>query len=64
MSVKSILSFFRFLVWLLERAASSNEKHFESTNDTITKLIAKREEHATEISKAKAAAKKLKEFGI
>jgi chorismate mutase len=64
MKVSNILCVFRFIVWLLERAAAANEKNFESTNATITSLIAKREQHATEIAKAKAARKKLKEFAV
>jgi chorismate mutase len=64
MQVKYILSFFRFIVWLLERAQATNERNFESTNATITGLIAKREAHATEIAKAKAAQRKLKDFVV
>ncbi len=64
MSVKTILSVFRFIVWLLERAEARNIANHDSTNATITALIAKREQHATEMAKAQAAQRKLKEFVV
>jgi hypothetical protein len=64
MKVSNILCIFRFIVWLLERSERTHDKNYESTNATITSLIAKREAHATEMAKAAAARRKLKEFVV
>lgn len=64
LSVNTILSFFRLMAHLLEKRATAAAKKLSDTNEQINALIVAREGHATENSRAQAAAKKLREFTI
>lgn len=62
MSVKNILSFFRLIIWLLDRVENGRNKDVTSINDTMTALIIKREAATVEAAKAAKAKRKIKEL--
>jgi hypothetical protein len=62
LSVNSILSVFTFISFLLDKRQQYAEKKHNETNNTISTLIAKREELHTEMGRAAAAARKIREF--
>lgn len=62
LSVNSILSVFTFISYLLDKRQKFASKKHDETNATISALIAKREEFHTEIGRAAAAARKIREF--
>jgi len=62
MSVKSILSFFHFIVWLLERTERNRTTDVNQINNTMTRLIVQREAASAEAAKAAAAKRKIKEL--
>lgn len=62
MKVSTILSLFRFIVFLLERSEKSFDKKAAVANDQISRLIVQREEATAENAKAKRAQKKIREL--
>jgi RNase H-fold protein (predicted Holliday junction resolvase) len=62
LSVNSILSVFRLIVWMLEKREAEAAKRHDAANAQISELIAKREAYHDERGRAAAAQRKLREL--
>jgi hypothetical protein len=61
-SVNTILSFFRFIVWMLAKREEHVAKQHDKMNAVISALIVKREAYHDERGRAAAAQRKLKDL--